>query len=512
MNTNKLRNKVRPALFIGVLSFASFSCTNLEDVALDKLDKSGASASAQLTSAFNQLGAFTDQANIYALQEHSTDEMQGPTRGTDWDDAGRWRNIHTHTWNGQSSDVVGAWDGLNRGHALANEVVFASGVDKASLAQALFIRSFYVFHIMDLFGQVPFKDNSGGTIENKVLSRKEAAAKIIADLTAALPDLPAATTTNTGRGTKAAAQALIAKVQLNMGVYNADPKTPGTIVAPTAAELDAVIANCDAIINSGVYKLTPNYFDNFSPQNTEKSTELIFAIASTTGQSLNAGSSVRNRYYMTTHYNQNPSGWNGFTTLSDFYNSFEEGDSRKGGSVIDASASGLRYGWLAGIQYDKDGKVLTDRQGSPLNFTADCSLATAGEKEGIRGIKYAPDFGNVDAPGNDYVFFRYADVVMMKAEALFRKNDKPGALALVNQVRTTRGAKALTDLTDAALLAERGREFYWEGWRRNDQIRFGKFNDPVVNRSAKSDGYRVLYPIPQKEIEINPNLKQNAGY
>lgn len=142
MNTNKLRNKVRPALFIGVLSFASFSCTNLEDVALDKLDKSGASASAQLTSAFNQLGAFTDQANIYALQEHSTDEMQGPTRGTDWDDAGRWRNIHTHTWNGQSSDVVGAWDGLNRGHALANEVVFASGVDKASLAQALFIRSF----------------------------------------------------------------------------------------------------------------------------------------------------------------------------------------------------------------------------------------------------------------------------------------------------------------------------------------------------------------------------------
>jgi hypothetical protein len=100
----------------------------------------------------------------------------------------------------------------------------------------------------------------------------------------------------------------------------------------------------------------------------------------------------------------------------------------------------------------------------------------------------------------------------MKAEALLRKGDKAGALTLVNQVRTARGAKAFTEVTEANLLAERGREFYWEGWRRNDQIRFGKFNDPVVNRDKKSDGYRVLYPIPQKEIEINPNLKQNAGY
>ncbi|MFN8430981.1 MAG: RagB/SusD family nutrient uptake outer membrane protein [Spirosomataceae bacterium] len=512
MNNNKFSNKLKPALFIGAMSLVSFSCSNLQDVALDKLDKSGAAPSAQLTSAFNQLGAFTDQANIYALQEHSTDEMQGPTRGTDWDDAGRWRNIHTHTWNGQSSDVVGAWDGLNRGHALANEVIFASGVDKATMAQALFIRSFYIFHIMDLFGQVPFKENTGGTIVNKVLSRKEAAAKIIADLTTALPDLPAATTANSGRGTKAAAQAIIAKVQLNMGVYNADPKTPGTIGAPSAAELDAVIANCDAIINSGTYKLTTKYFDNFSPENTEKSTELIFAIASTKGQSLNAGSSIRNRYFMTTHYNQNPSGWNGFTTLSDFYNSFEAGDARKGGDVIDASASGLRYGWLAGVQYDKDGKALTDRQGNPLDFTLACSLTNANEREGVRGIKYAPDFSNPDAPGNDYVFFRYADVVLMKAEALLRKGDKAGALTLVNQVRTARGAKAFTEVTEANLLAERGREFYWEGWRRNDQIRFGKFNDPVVNRDKKSDGYRVLYPIPQKEIEINPNLKQNAGY
>ena len=115
-NTN-FKTYINRALLLGALSAGTFSCSDLKDVALDKVtDASSIAPSQLLASAYNQLGgAFTDQANAYALHEHSTDEMQGPTRGTDWDDNGRWRNIHTHTWTGQSSDVVGAWDGLNKG-------------------------------------------------------------------------------------------------------------------------------------------------------------------------------------------------------------------------------------------------------------------------------------------------------------------------------------------------------------------------------------------------------------
>ena len=118
----------------------------------------------------------------------------------------------------------------------------------------------------------------------------------------------------------------------------------------------------------------------------------------------------------------------------------------------------------------------------------------------------------MDAPANDYVFFRFADAWLMKAEAMHRSGNTAGALTMVNTLRTARKATALTTLTDAALLAERGREFYWEGWRRNDQIRFGKFNAPVQNRTAVSPDFRVVFPIPQKELEINSNLKQNFGY
>lgn len=511
-NTN-FKRYLSPAIVAGVIGLTAGSCSKLDDVSLDKVTDASSIAPAQLlASAYNQLGAFTDQANIYALHEHSTDEMQGPTRGTDWDDNGRWRNIHTHTWTGQSSDVVGAWDGLNKGHALANEAINNAGGNKTIIAEGTFLRAFFMFNIMDLFGKVPFKEMKDGQTVSSVLSRAQAADKIIADLEAVLPNLSDATGTNTGAATKQAAQALLAKVYLNRAVYTADPKSPAGPFTFAKADMDKAISYCDAVIASGKFSLTEDYFKNFTPDNTTASKELVFAIANTTGQSLNNGSSVRNRYYMTTHYNQNPSGWNGFTTLSDFYNSFEAGDVRLGGKVADASASGLVTGFQVGQQFGKNGEKLTDRQGNPLVYTKDCSLTNANEREGIRVIKYTPEFSNIDAPGNDYVFLRFADVLLMKAEALHRSGSSTAGLAIVNQVRTARGLKALAALTDDNLLAERGHELYWEGWRRNDQVRFGKFNAPVVNRTAASPAFRVVYPIPQKEIEINPALTQNEGY
>ena len=497
-----------------LLMAGTIGCSNLDDVVLDKSDKpANVLTSLQLKSAYAALGSFTDQANAYALLEHPSDEMQGPTRGADWDDNGRWRNLHTHTWTNQSDDVLGAWNNLNRGHALANEVIADKKATKQQVAEAKFIRAFYIFYTTDLFGQVAFKDLANPGALPKGLSRKEASEQVISDLKAISGDLPSASASNTGLATKEAVAFLLAKTYLNRAVFNQAPTTPAGPFTFDKADMDAVIANADLIISSGKYALTANYFDNFHFENTDRSKELIFVIPNEKGASNNNGSSPRNRYYMTTHYNQTPSGWNGFTTLADFYGSFEKGDTRGGAAIKGITdVKGLRAGFLIGQQFDGAGAPLKDREGKPLVFTADIDLKTANEVNGIRVIKYQPDYTDLDSPANDYVFFRYADAWLMKAEAMHRSGNSAGALTMVNTLRVARGATALASLTDANLLAERGRELYWEGWRRNDQIRFGKFNAPVQNRTAVSPDFRVVFPIPQKELEINANLKQNFGY
>jgi hypothetical protein len=502
-----------PSLAIALMA-GTIGCSDLNDAVLDRVSEASAvSPDLQLKAAYQTLGSFTDQANAYALLEHPSDEMQGPTRGADWDDNGRWRNLHTHTWNNQSDDVLGAWNNLNRGHALANEVISNAKATKQQLAEAKFIRAMYVFYTTDLFGQVAFKDLANPGALPKALSRKEAADQVISDLKAISADLPSATAANTGTATKEAVAFLLAKTYLNKGVFNQDPKTPAGPFTFDKADMDAVVANADLIINSGKYSLTANYFDNFHFENSARSKELIFVIQNDKGQSNNNGSSPRNRYFMTLHYNSSPGGWNGFTTLSDFYNSFENSDVRKGAAIPGmTNTNGLRAGFLIGQQFGPGGVALKDREGKPLVFTTDIDLKTANEANGVRVIKYQPDYTDLDSPANDYVFFRFADAWLMKAEALFRSGGAATALTMVNTLRTARGATALATLTDAALLAERGRELYWEGWRRNDQIRFAKFNAPVQNRSAVSPDFRVVFPIPQRELEINSNLKQNFGY
>ena len=136
------------------------------------------------------------------------------------------------------------------------------------------------------------------------------------------------------------------------------------------------------------------------------------------------------------------------------------------------------------------------------------------EVTGIRAYKYPIDFqfddnGNVD---NDYVIFRLGDVLLMKAEALLRTNNAPGALVIVNQLRVNRGASALAALTLDNMIDERGRELYLETWRRQDLIRFGKFLLPMQEKPQTSDAKYLLFPIPNGQLAANPNLKPNPGY
>lgn len=212
---------------------------------------------------------------------------------------------------------------------------------------------------------------------------------------------------------------------------------------------------------------------------------------------------------MTLHYDQNPSGWNGFTTLADFYSKFADGDQRKGfvtpktGKEFD----GINRGFLRGPQYKDDGSVLIDsRSKKALSFTDDVPLAGAATDKGIRVIKYHP------ANAGKYILARYGDAVMMKAEAQLRgaTGGAAAALVTVNALRAKRSATALTAIDIAGMANERSREVYWEGGSRTDEIRFGTFltGPGVVNK----DPGTVLYPIPADAVTSNPNLKQNPGY
>ena len=174
----------------------------------------------------------------------------------------------------------------------------------------------------------------------------------------------------------------------------------------------------------------------------------------------------------------------------------------------------MRVGFLVGQQFNQAGEALKDRKQNPLAFTRAVKLKETGndlEITGIRVIKYPPDYKSGDQADNDYVIFRYADVLLMKAEALLRTNRAVEALPIVNQVRTKRLATPLTAVDLNILSDERGRELYWEGWRRQDLIRFGKYLQPWQEKPTDDPRY-LLFPIPNEQLAVNPNLTQNPGY
>jgi starch-binding outer membrane protein, SusD/RagB family len=181
-----------------------------------------------------------------------------------------------------------------------------------------------------------------------------------------------------GKANKAAAQALLAKAYLNKAVYTA--ANVGGPFTFAKADMDKVIEYCNKIGNKS---LAPagQYFNNFHWDNTVLSPEIIFAIENVEGA---VRGNTQNRYMMSLHYNQTPSGWNGFTTLADFYKSFESGDERLGGSYPGMTDKiGLKTGFLVGQQKGPGGVDLTDRSGNPLKFTENANLLYAQEADGI---------------------------------------------------------------------------------------------------------------------------------
>jgi hypothetical protein len=131
---------------------------------------------------------------------------------------------------------------------------------------------------------------------------------------------------------------------------------------------------------------------------------------------------------------------------------------------------------------------------------------------GIKWIKWGIDpntqGGNA---GNDIAYIRYADILLIKAEALTRKGNSGAALPLINQVRERSNAAPLTSVNLEDVFDERSRELAFEMHRRRDLIRFDKFND-AWEFKAESEPFRKLFPIPRTAIDANPKLQQNPGY
>jgi starch-binding outer membrane protein, SusD/RagB family len=518
-----------------VFSIIGFNCTKLEekfagDLSADQIAGGGSSASALLVGTYNSMRTtFQDQTRVYCLWEMTTDELIGPTRGPDWDDNGVWRVLHEHKWDGENIRLrEGFNDLLGTVYAATNLLQFNPTPQQA--AEARFLRAFAMFMVLDGWDQVPYREPGESVLEpSRVRKGAEALDYIITEVTAIINDLPVGGGANKSKANKDAARVLLMKCYLNKGVFASNATRNAPTFAP--ADMNQVITLADQVINTGLYSFAPNYFDNFAPANTTIGTENIWTQLNEAG--VGTGSpTVRSRYHSTMHYKQKPEGWNGFTTLSDFYNKFEPADKRRGvaynspAGALPNPGNRVNVGILTGQQYDWSvDTALKDRTGAPMIFTPAVKSIEVGtnlEITGYRAYKYPIDYPN-DGSGNtdnDYVFFRLADVLLMKAEAILRGGTGTvagpygnTALAIVNSIRLNagRGASLLPSVTLDQLLDERSRELYLESWRRQDLVRFGKFLLPWQEKAASDPKY-LLFAIPNEQLAVNPNLTPNPGY
>jgi hypothetical protein len=410
----------------------------------------------------------------------------------------------------------------------------------AFIAELRAVRGFFYWQLIDWFGNVPLvTDFANADAQPATVDRADVYAWLVADLEEAVPLLPKEVDGTTyGRMNYYAGKALLANLYLNAEVYT------GTQQYAKAE------AACTDIIDNGGYSLTGNYFDNFSAGNTGTS-EMIFAIPYDQVYYGGFNVSARTLHYSSQYtYNLTAQPWNGFCSLEEFYNSYEDTDLRKGDvGTIDGPAI-KRGNFIAGYQYNVDGTPANDDgadsddpDGIHLNFgsigSGEPQINELGpqayRQAGVRIGKWEFELGgDPGAMNNDYGVFRLADIILMKAEALWRLN--PGdanVLPLVNDVRDRAGVGPMTnvdgpvsfDLTGPSiaggeLFNEIGREMFAEHNRRRTLIRWDLFTSvadwalPYNNAGdVLIEGeHTVLFPIHRDKIDANPNLDQNPGY
>lgn len=468
--------------------------------------------------------------NYYNLSEVTTDEIIVPTRGGDWFDGGRWLELHRQTWSATGTtteDINGAWNDLFTGIARAN--VLLSVLPNVAVAnkdvveaEVRVLRAFYYYFLMDLFGGVPIAETPEIATRPRS-TRAEVFDWIVQELNAGRGLLPVSwPAAANGRMTSGAADAILASMYLNAEVFTGEVTTSGLTRGP--ARWQEAVAAADRILNSGAYSLAADWHANFRADN-HLSPETILAV-----KTLNQEGLGFEMIYRGLHYNSGAtiSAWNGFSTLAEVYYAFDTlrvdnlpvpGTNLTASILV--SGDNRHKIFLAGQHFNVEtGEPVNDRQGIPLFFTPTIGNETsAHEREGVRIYKWPADPDHASSHhSNDYAYFRLAEIYLIKAEALNELGQTAQAIELVNTLRARvfSPPKPLsTSLSQAAareaIRMERLFELTAEAKRRQDLIRHDRYTVPWSFKQQR-EPYRVLMPIPQTQLDANPELTQNPGY
>ena len=520
--------KKKYTIVLAALALAAAACTDLSpevftDVRKEDYFQTPAQFSTLIANAYSQLAGeygYVYREGFWSLQEYTSDEVVIPTRGTDWYDAGVPMAMHQHTWGSNTRDINNGWSfaygGVTKCNTVIDNIHTIAGEDesswsdaaKAGLAEAKILRAFYHLLAMDVYGNVHIDD---GQREIKQYTRKEVFDWIEQELLDNIPSIDDAV--RYGSMTRPVAYMILAKMYLNAEVYTG-----------TARWADAE-KYCDLIINGGYYSLNDNYFDTFRTNNTGNK-EIIFPIVfDGVYANGNMFHLITQHYAMRDVFEFTTDCWNGPCTLESFYNKYSDTDLRKAqwftGPVYDTVTDwdtivNNREKWMGNVQEwdhaDSHFKVIIDPKVTTIQ-----DPTGANSCEGARFFKFEFENGIAHHADSDFPIYRYADVLLMKAEARMRQNGGKAdaeALDCVNQVHTRAGLTAYTaeTLTLPELLDERGRELAWEGHRRDDQIRFGTYGGTWEFKDA-SDANHRLFPIPTWVRDGAPGVyTQNPGY
>lgn len=537
-------NKKIFALPLLAISLSFTSC--LDETPKDQIPESEIYDSANslyvnaVASLYNYIGAHEEGEGlqgtcrgIYDYNTLTTDEAIIPIRGGNWYDGGLWENMYDHTWTATDTDLYNVWKYLYKVIVLSTKSLETIDQHKSLLndqqrdeykAEVRAVRAMFYYYAMDMFGRIPILESSTQkTADIRQSNRSDVFKYIVNELQTVAPLLPNEHSNLQGnyygRVTRPVVWFLLAKLALNAEVYTDDnwtdsyrPDGKTIMIDVDGTQKNAwftCIHYCNLIGSAG-YSLASDYTKNFAVHN-ENSNENIFTIP------------LDKMLY-----------------LNEFHYLFRSRHYAHGGAYGGASENGTCatlhtmavYGYNTSSpdarldmnfytgKVEVDGSNVTLDDGTPLeykplaverNLTSSQYIETAG----ARMKKYEVDrtaYSDGRMPDNDIVLYRYADVMLMKAEAKVR-NGESGDEEL-NAVRNRVGMPSLPATLDN-ILNERLLELVWEGWRRQDMIRFGTYNksyDIHTPSEADNKGYTTVFPIPGKARELNPNLEQNPGY
>lgn len=478
--------------------------------------------------------------NYNRVQTFSSDEASGVSFGTDYFDKGE--NIHPSIHNFMSGDApANYWTDLASGITKCNKIIEEFKETPKVAAPARLMRAFYHFILMDSYGDVPVLDHLPADNEAVVRSpRKEVAEFIEKEVKECLPDLSDKNDASTyGKPNKWMAEALLVKLYINWGVYTCGDVTKYDVATTKNSKLDECVKYCDDIIGSGLFNLNDPYRKKFMFDNGPQIKDFIYAMPY---DKVSAQGLLYGRYRAfrriddgdTQGYYGGKMGKScaGICAMNhEFADLFcLEGDDRN-----DAVLKGkvFIHDAITGEETDKPyiykgtqlelTKTITLQEGGLA--TLNCGATPDGWRQGYRSIKFYPNPNEYSAynryQSNDVPIFRFADIILTKAEAIKRgaaatNGDTPQSL--FNQIRSYVHAPLLDhDPSLQEILDERGREFFDENWRRNDMIRFGTFESEYgfhkhSNPDARFDKTCRILPVPDDILKENTNWEQNPGY